>query len=285
MADNPDPANPDNPDPNPNPDPAPAGEFKWKDKLSADFANSPTIKLFPDTKEGFNNAVKSHLELQKLMGHDKVPIPKGKDDVAALTIFRKAMGVPEKPEGYNLPDAQIPDTMKGLTFDKKAFSETVHKYDLSPAAAKGLWDSYVEMSKQGYATTLKAQEEKVTGLVNQLRQEWGDAYQTKTELGQMVINKFSDDKEMSDFITAMMVSDPRGVKFLAKIGEQFAENKVGDFKYQRHSLTPQEAQTELDQIRRDANHPYNNEKASQAERQRAIDHVNSLIAISKKPTG
>lgn len=265
--------------------PSDEGAFSWKSQLSADFANSPTIKKFADTKKGFNEAVKSHLTLEKLLGNEKVPVPKGPDDLAAKAIFNKAMGIPDKPEGYALPDIEFPESMGKRLFDKPKFAEAVHKYELTPAAAKGLWEEYTNMSKQAYMEAIKAHQDKMTEVINQTRAEWGDAYQAKVELGQMVINKFSENQEMNDYITATLSQDPRGIKFLAKLGDQFAENKIGDFKYQRHSLTPEEAQRELDAIRRDMNHPYNNEKLSQIERDRAIDYVNSLIAVSRKPRG
>ena len=279
----------DNPDPGVvvapgNPDPAAPITFSWKKELAADFAGSPTFAKFPDTKEGLNEAVKSHLSLERLLGHEKVPVPKGPDD-PARAIFNKALGIPEKPDGYALPDAVVPDAMKGLTFDKVKFAETVHKYDLTPGAAKGLWEAYTEMTKQSYTNALKAQQEKVTGIVNEMRKEWGDAYQSKVELGQMVINKFSADKEMNDFITATLSADPRGIKFLATLGDQFAENKIGDFKYQRHSLTPEEAQREIDSIKSDPKHPYLNPQAPKAEHDRAVEHVNTLIAVTKRARG
>jgi len=115
--------------------------------------------------------------------------------------------------------------------------------------------------------------------------EWGDGYETKIELGQMVINKFSDDQTMNDKITSLLSADPQGIKFLAKIGDQFAENKIGDFKYQRHALSPEEAQKEINNIRADANHPYNNDKKTTGERDRAIDYVNGLYqAINRGKT-
>jgi len=283
--DNPDPVILDNPDPVIPPPVPPVPAFAWKAHLGADLANSPTMKKFEDTKEGFNEAVKSHLLLEKLLGYDKVPIPKSKDDAVAWGIFSKAMGIPDKPDGYGLPDVQVPDSMKGLTFDKKKFAEAVHQHKLTPDAAKGLWGAYTDMTKQAYAQAAKEQQDKMTNLINQMRGEWGDAYQSKVELGQMVINKFSDNQEMNDFITATLVANPHGIRFLAKIGDQFAENKIGEFKYQRHSLTPEEAQAEIDSIRRDMSHPYNNEKASQAERDRAIDYVNSLIGVTRRPRG
>jgi len=259
--------------------------FNWKAQLPADLANAPTMKKFEDTKEGFSEAVKSHLLLEKLLGYEKVPIPKSKDDTAAWQVFSKAMGIPEKPDGYGLPDVEIPESLKGMSFDKAKFAEVVHAHKLTPEAAKGLWGAYTDMTKQAYAKALKDQQDQVTGAINQLRGEWGDAYQAKIELGQMVINKFSDNQETNDYITATLSKDPHGIRFLAKIGDQFAENKIGDFRYQRHSLTPDEAKAEWDAIRMDMNHPYNNEKAPREVRDRAIQHVNELIGIARRPKG
>ncbi len=260
---------------------APAPTSSWKNQLSPDFANSPTMKKFDDTKEGLNNAIQSHLLLEKLLGHEKVPIPKGKDDAVAWGIFNKAMGIPEKPDGYGLPDIEIPESLKGMSFDKAKFSEIAHANKLTPEAAKSLWETYTTMNKQLYANALKAQQDKVTGLINQMRGEWGDAYQSKVELGQMVINKFSENDETNDYITSVLAADPRGIKFLAKIGDQFAENKIGDFRYQRHALTPEEAESEIASLRRSPEYTSDDEKI----RSLAIERMNTLIGVARRPKG
>lgn len=257
-------------------------EFSWKGHLPVDLANSPTMQKYKDTKEGFADAVKAHHELQKMMGYEKVPIPKGPDDKLAMDAFKKAFRIPESADGYGLPDVEVPENLKGLTFDKKTFAEVVHKRNLTPDQAKSLWNDYVDLGKKQYADAVKKYQDEVTNAATQLKGEWGDAYESKIEIGQMVINKFSTDQDTNDYITSVLAKDPRGIKFLAKVGEQFAENKIGDFKYQRHSLTPDEAQREIDSIRRDAKHPYNDEKASLPERNRAIDYVNSLYAVVRK---
>lgn len=262
-----------------------APAFSWKNHLDPDLAQSPTIKKFEDTKDGFKEAVKSHLLLEKLLGYEKVPIPKSKDDAVAWGVFSKAMGIPDKAEGYALPDAEIPDTMKGLSFDKKAFQEVMHKHKVTGEAAKGAWADYTEMTKRAYAQAVKDQQDKVTAAINQMRGEWGDAYQSKVEMGQMVINKFSENQETNDYITATLSKDPHGIRFLAKIAEQFAENKIGDFRYQRYALTPEEAQAEWDAIKLDPKHPYNDEKAPQTARDAAIKRVNELIGIARRPKG
>lgn len=262
-----------------------APSFSWKTQLSPDVMNSPTMQKFSDDKDGLLKAVTSHLELEKLLGHEKVPIPKGPEDAEGWARFNKAMGIPDKADGYGLPDAQIPENMQGMVYDKAKFAETVHQFKLTPSQAKGLWGAYTEMIKGVYSQAQQAQQAQMTQVINQMRSEWGDAYDSNVELGQMVINKFSSDKGMEDFVTATLAKSPMGIKFLSKIGSQFAENKIGDFKYSRFSLTPDQAQSEIDSILRDSNHPYNSDKASQAERDKAIDYVNSLYKIKAKANG
>ena len=259
-------------------------DFSWKSQLIPHYANSATINKYPDTKEGFNNSIKSHLELEKLLGHEKIPVPKGPDDEIAMNLFKKAFRVPDKPEGYGLPDITA-ENMENVKFDKKGFAESIHKYNLTPEQAKGIWMDYTEMVKKQYAGNVKKVQDQVSQSSNHLRAEWGDAYASKIELGQMVINKFAEDKEMNDYVTAQLVTDPRGIKFLAKLGEQFAENRIGDFKYQRHALTPDECKREIESIKNDRNHPYNNEKANKAERDKAIEYVNSLYSVLQRVKG
>jgi hypothetical protein len=250
--------------------------FSWKGQLEGDLSKAPLLSKFEDTKEGFNKFTESHYNLEKLLGNDKVPIPKGPEDTEGWSRFSKALGIPDKAEQYGLADVALPDSMKDITFDKQKFAETVHSFKLTPNQAKGLWKAYTDQSMEAYNKAMESHKADMTKVVNQLKSEWGDAYEGNVELGQMVINKFSPDKESADYITSVLAKDPKAIKFLAKIGEQFSENKIGEFGYKRFSLSPEQASNEIESILRDKNHPYNNEKASDAEHQAAIDYVNSL---------
>jgi hypothetical protein len=79
------------------------------------------MQKFSDDKSGFNEAVKSHLSLEQMLGHEKVPVPKGgfNEDKEGWDRFAKAMGVPDKAEAYGLADADIPPEMEGLNFNKQ----------------------------------------------------------------------------------------------------------------------------------------------------------------------
>ncbi len=268
---------------------APAGtvtqDFSWKTNLTPDFANSPTMQKFADNKDGLNAAIKSHLSLEQMLGKDKVVIPKDEKDTEGWANLAKAMGVPDKAEGYGLADPEFPEGMKGVTIDKNKFAEIAHAHKLTPGQTKGLYGAYQEMIKSAYTKAVTDKQAEMQGTINRLRSDWGDAYDTNVELGQMVINKFASDKETQDFVTAAILSHPNGVKFMAKIGNQFAENKIGEFGYKKFSLTPDQAQAEIDTIVRDKAHPYNNDKLPQGERQRAIDYVNNLYATINRAKG
>jgi len=259
--------------------------FAWKGQLSSDFANSPTMQKYADTKEGFNDAVKAHLSLEKMLGQDKVVLPKGPEDLEGHNRLAKALGVPDRAEQYGLADAEIPDSLKGLTFDKNKFAEIVHTFKLTPSQAKGLWQAYTDNFKETYQNAIKTKEQELTQVKNKLKGEWGDAYESNVELGQLVINKFSSDQETQDFVTSSILANPMGAKFLSRIGQQFQENKIGEFGYRNFSLTPDQAQAEIDEIVRNPKDPYNDDKASPREREKRIDYVNSLYKTIAKARG
>lgn len=294
MADNLTPETPDNSGPSVEAE-APVAEITqpssagqgWKSGINTDLRNSPLLQKFDDTPEGLNKALESHANLEKLLGHEKVPIPKDVNDVEGWNRFSKAMGIPDKAEEYGLPDAKLPDSMKDITIDKNKFAEVVHAHKLTPAQAKGLWKVYNELNIESYQNAMKEHQDNLVKTVNLLKGEWGDTYQTNVELGQMVINKFSSDQETNDYITSILSQDPRGIKFLAKIGEQFAENKVGEFQMKRFSLAPEEAMEEITKIKNDMDGPYMNQsgKFSSREHQASVDRVNSLYQLINRAKG
>lgn len=263
----------------------PSSVFSWKSQVRSDLRESPLFNKFDDDIDGLNKAMESHANLEKLLGHEKVPIPKGPDDTEGWNRFSKAMGIPDKAEGYGLGDFQLPDVMKGMAIDKNRFSEIAHSLKFTPSQTQNLWKVYNEINVETFNKAIKQHEESMTNTINTLKGEWGDAYETNVELGQTVINKFSDDQDMNDFLTAVLSQDPRGIKFLAKVGNQFAENKMGEFQIKRFSLAPEEAQEEIQKILKDPNHPYNSEKATPKEHRAAVDYVNSLYATINRAKG
>lgn len=259
--------------------------FSWKSNVGTDLRDSPLMQKFEDTSDGLNKAIESHANLEKLLGHEKVPIPKDADDTEGWARFSKAMGIPDKADGYKLGDVQMPEAMKGFSIDKKKFAEVVHQQKLTPAQGEGLWKVYNELNVQTFNQAMTEQQNKINETINSLKGEWGDAYDSNVELGQMVINKFSDSQEMNDMVTSVLSKDPHGIKFLAKIGGQFAENKIGDFHMKRFTVGPEEARDAIDKIMKDPDHAYFGLKSTAKEHDAAVEYVNSLYATINRAKG
>lgn len=259
----------------------------WKGTIRPDLRESPFVQKFDDTPKGLEQALESYGNLEKLMGHGRVAIPKDANDVEGWSRYSKAMGIPDKAEGYGLPDANIPDSMKGMTMDKNKFAEVMHAHKVHPSAVKGIWETYQQMNIDTYKQAMDKHNADLNKTVNTLKGEWGDTYAVNVELGQMVINKFSLDQEMNDYLTTVLTQDPRGIKFLAKIGDQFAENKVGEFQMKRFSMTPDECIAEANKMRQDMEGPYMNSKNkfSDAEHDASVSRVNMLLETARRAKG
>lgn len=258
-----------------------AAEVAWHANLPTELATSPSITKFPNTKEGFSQLAKGYTELERVMSNEKIPVPKGPDDKVAIDLFRKAFKIPEKAEGYGLPDVEIPASLKGLAFDKNAFATVVHGQNLTGEQAKGLWQAYTAMNQAAYDKALSDQKAQLTEISNKLRLEWGKDYDGRIQLGQQVINKFTENQEDNDWFTATILKDPRGARILAKIGEQFAENRIGEFKYETGGLSLADAEKELSSMQ-DPKHPLKDMKAPQADHDRAVARQNELIKIIQR---
>lgn len=265
--------------------PAPTGA--WKSSVRPDLRDSPLLSKFEDNTVGLNKALESHANLEKLLGHDKVPIPKDENDKEGWARFNKAMGVPDNPDGYALADFKLPDSMKGMSIDKAKFAEVVRANSLTPRQANTLWKTYNDIQVTAYNAHLETLQVNLTKTINMLKQDWGAAYNTNVELAQNVINQFSDDKDMNDYLTSVLSSDPKGLRFLKKLGEQFAEDKVGDFNVKRFAVTPEEAKAEVLKMTSDIDGPYMNQKNKYSEKEHvaAIERVNSLRTIINRANG
>lgn len=243
----------------------------WYDNLAPDLRNNPTVQKY-DSQEA---QIQGHLELQKNMGRDKVVWPKDESDSKAWAEVNSRLGVPETADGYDLDAVQMPDG-SGV-FNRAQFQEFMKNADIPTSNATKLWASYTDTMKGTLTDAQNALTQKTEGMVAELKQKWGEAYETKIGHGQAVIDTFSDSKEHSDYLTSQLSGDPRGQAFLAKLGEQFAEHSIGGFQEkQNFTYSPAEARSELDRIRASADYRSNDDRV----RQPLIDRANELMSMT-----
>ena len=268
-------------------DPAPKSVKNWYDSLPEDLRNNPTVQKYKTPED----QVKGHLELQKMMGNDKVALPKDENDTAAIAAFNRAIGVPDVAKGYDLPVPDAIPGMEGMQFGSDEFKGIAHKHKLTPTQAAGLQGDYVAMLADIKATSEQGYIDAVNEAKASLTKEWGLAYETKVKLAQSVMNKFAGNKENFEYINAKIGADPIALKFLATVGEQFGEGSLGDMGVHSTSFTktPVEAKREYDGIMADKNDDYwtgvrNKNTIPEAQRRERVAYVESLLRMIQPAT-
>jgi len=250
----------------------PAAEARWQDSLSTELRDNQTLGKYTSAEE----AHKGHLELQKTLGSDRVAWPKDANDLDGWGEVDKRRGVPETADGYNLEAVKAPEGLGVETLDRFAFQEKMKSVNASPAQANAMWKDYTDMITGSVEQAAAQFQGEVESAKNTMMQEWGEAYETKIQRGQDVIDTFSKDQDQADRLTAGLAKDPFGMQFLAKIGDMMAESNIGGFQDKKtFTYTPDEARVELDKIKASSDYRSDDDRV----RKPLVDRANELMKI------
>ena len=250
---------------------------KWYSSLSEDYRNHPSIQKFQDV----NGLAKSYLSLESMMGQEKIPVPKGDDDVNAWSMYKKAFGVPESSEK--------------LTTLKEVF----YKNNIPQKTAQALTDAYVDDYKKYFEQQAQQERYAMQTATEELKKEWGLKYQENLKDARTFLEKMSASKEEYDYFDSKIGNDVKFIKLLSKMGKSISEGSLGGFEGQGGGFTktPQEAKQELDRILNDPEDAYwagarnrrndpryckehNMSFVSEEERKARVQYVNSLMAMA-----
>ena len=222
-------------------------------------------------KKGWNSPAamaSSYREIEKLIGGEKLPIPKDPNDKAAWDVVHRALGKPESPEGYGL------DKIEGLdpAFAKEA-SKAFHDLGLSPKQAQAL----VEFQTNGVKARVEAMENEFQQKrqldVNGLKKDWGNQFDAKVEMGRRAAKQFGFDGTMLEALERSIGTRAISEKLVA-IGEAFAEAPMVHAQAAPpQAMTPETAKVERARLMADkewSKRYYDGDPAARAEMQRLI---------------
>lgn len=184
--------------------------------------------------ERFNSldeVFKSNAEFRKQLS-SRIAVP-GKDaDEKEVAKFRKALGVPDTAEGYDLklPDGvELDETGQALA---DAFKEIAHGAHMSNEAynqAVQKWQEFTDQAVNEMQAQMERQREEAE---SELRKEWGKDYDGNLNVANRAIKQFAGD-EMVEFLNGTELKDggvlgnhPAMVRLFAKLGRQMSEDGV-----------------------------------------------------------
>jgi len=200
-------------------------------------------------KKGWKSPVDlvgSYQNLEKLLGGEKVPVPKGPEDKAAYDLMFKALGRPDSADGYGLDKREGIDPQLA-----KAAGDAFHGLGLSSQQAQGLLDWFDSQGKtaQQAAEERFAQESQVE--FQQVQREWGKEFDTKAEFGRRAARQFGIDQDMAKGIERA-IGTKRMMDLFSKIGESFNEAPMrGQGGAESQIVTPTLAEQKISELKAD----------------------------------
>lgn len=196
----------------------------WTDRLpeelkpaAADFQKYPDLPTF----------LKSAWSAKQLVGKkaEGVRVPGEGATAEEISVFRKAIGIPEKPEDYGLkkPD-QLPEGVQWHEEKVAELAKLAHEHNITPKALKALMEWNVASNAKGFAegkTKREAEAKaKMDGEKKKLAEAWGHEAQAKANLATRAAITVGLDPKSELFNSADFVMA------LARVGELISEDKL-----------------------------------------------------------
>jgi len=247
----------------------PTQEVSFLETLPEDLRQEPSLQNFRNVED----MAKSLVHAQKMVGADKISIPgKHATEDDWKQVYSK-LGVPESPEGYEVKY----EVQEGASDQPvKEFVSQAHKLGLLPHQAQGILDYYSSLESQGRDELQKQAELSKVNSEQELRKEFGLAYDSKVQKANQVFkNFFADDMaEMKLQDGTSLGNHPAFIKALSGLSDKFSEDNLGTGQEENSGITPVQAEKEISKILGDKDHPYWNK--NHPNHQAAVEEVFQL---------
>lgn len=194
------------------------------------------------------DVVKSYAHLERLVGADRIAVPKAGDDEGFRAAMRK-LGAPEEAKGYQLALPKgIPDGWYRQDA-AESFRALAHKAALTPAQARVLHDGWVGTLMDAEQRQAVATHQAQARLEQDLRAQWSGAYDQKLELARRAARHFGDATELDALEGA--IGSPALLRLFARIGEHFGEDTLVGQGGGRFAVSAGEAREEIATLKHD----------------------------------
>lgn len=179
-------------------------------------------KFWRNDKADVESLAKSYQGLEQLLGKKAQAIvpPSEKSTPEEVAAYRKAIGVPDAPEGYNLKPEQLPE---GVVWDEnvaKRAAELAYKHNVPAAAMQEFMKFDMEraaLMNQAAAQMIETQLESGRA---ELKAVWGDKMPEKIELARRAAVTAGVDPSSQGFV------DPQVVKAIVNLAEKLSDDKL-----------------------------------------------------------
>jgi hypothetical protein len=195
---------------------------RWLDKLTDDaLKNDPSLTTIEDE----TTLARNYVNLKKMLGQEKIPVPRDENDTAAWDMLYKAAGRPDTPDAYEIK--RPADMPEGLTIDEEGekFLKTfAHQNGWNQRQFDAAYNAFYEREAKARQAFTKSQADAKEEAMRSLHRE-GNAEETLT-LAKATVTQYFDQEAIARLEQAGLGNDPIIIRSLAKIGKDLTGHQV-----------------------------------------------------------
>jgi hypothetical protein len=216
----------------------------WRSELPDALKENDTFKSYA-TK---NDLWKGHIDLSdKVKDYESklanaILKPGENATPEEMAAYRKAIGVPDKPEDYQFTKPKLPD---GLPYDESIetwFRNTAYELDLSSSAAGGLFEKWNGLMVDVFNKQTADKKAYVDSLMSDIKKEWGNDYNVKAEVakrGQEKLISVATDQKFKEWLgNYKPESNPMLFRLFSLVGENAMDTKFVEGKPPGRDIKP-----------------------------------------------
>ena len=244
-------------------------------QLPEEIRDHPSLQSINDV----GNLGLSFVNAQRLIGADKIPLPKNPTEDDLNNIYTR-LGKPEQPSGYEIKaDGQI--LTEG---DVNTYTDIAHKLGLSKTQANGILDYYRSSIQQTTEAMSKDSEQQRQQIEQSLKAEWGADFDAKVSQANRAVADIAG-QDLLDMVLqdgTKVGNHPAFIKAFASFADfknsvtkedTISENSVN------YRMSPADAKAKIDTIMNDKSHAYWDRKNPVA-REKAVKEVQDLYEMT-----
>lgn len=212
------------------PSPTPPPVVDWRSTLPEELRSEKSLESFRDVAA----LAKSYVETKKLVGQRVDLKPPTKDSTPEqIATWRKALGVPDTPDGYLQAGVVRPELAASGEWDEaaeSAFLDLAHKNHIPPGFVNATLQFYAKLEADKQAASSRSRQ----AVASALRTEWGPNYAASLGRANRALQEFGGDemvtlgRETRLADGSLLGDHPALIKTFAKIGNVLVESGAMD---------------------------------------------------------
>lgn len=171
---------------------------------------------------------KGYAHAQRSLGTARLEAPNEKWTDKEWDKFYAALGRPETPDKYEVPEFKFAEGLAIIPEKLAAYKAHMHKLGFTPKQVKGMMEFYFKdvneahVAAQSEEARLRAQAEST------LKEKFGDKYEANMDIARAVLKKHGSESFVEFMNSSGLGNHPEFVQFMVKVGTMLHEDHATD---------------------------------------------------------